>query len=216
MDKIDAAMIAQFGATMQPPVRAMASQQVRQIRDLLARKRQLMGMRTQELNRHHKGTALVNDSHNRLILVLEEEVALIDAELAERVAAVSEWQHTYQLLSSVPGVGDGVAFTLLGELPELGQLSNKRIAALCGLAPFNQDSGRHKGKRRIRGGRAPIRTVLYMAMLSAIQHNPVIKAFYDKLVAQGKHKKVAITACMRKLITILNAMVRDNQDWQMS
>jgi len=215
-DKIDAALIAKFGVKMEPEVRPLASQQVRQFRDLLSRKRQLMELRTKELNRQHKTTPLVADSHRRLIAVLDEEVSMIDLELAERVAAITEWQHTYQLLSSVPGVGDGVAFTLLGELPELGQLSNKRIAALCGLAPFNQDSGRYKGKRRIKGGRAPIRTMLYMAMLSAIQHNPVIKAFYDKLVAQGKHKKVAITACMRKMITILNAMVRDNQEWQMS
>ena len=104
----------------------------------------------------------------------------------------------------------------LKELPELGQLTNRQVSALCGLAPFNRDSGRLKGKRRIRGGRAPIRTMLYMAMLSAIRYNPVIKAFYQKLVAEGKHKKVAIIACMRKMMTILNTMVRNNQEWQMS
>ena len=125
-------------------------------------------------------------------------------------------QRTYQILSSVPGIGDGVVFTLLGELPELGKLSNREISALCGLAPFNRDSGQMKGKRRIRGGRAPIRTVLYMAMLSAIQYNPIMKEFYQRLVAQGKHKKVAITACMRKMTTILNTMVRNNQEWQMN
>lgn len=114
----------------------------------------------------------------------------------------------------MPGIGDGVAFTLLGELPELGALSARQVSALCGLAPFNRDSGSMKGRRRIKGGRAPIRTVLYMAMLSAIQHNLIMKRFYQKLVAQGKHRKVAITACMRKMMTILNAMVRDNQEWQ--
>ena len=132
------------------------------------------------------------------------------------VADINEWQRTYDIISSVPGLGDGVAFTLLGELPELGQLTNKQIAALCGLAPFNRDSGRLKGKRRIRGGRAPIRTVLFMAMLSAIQHNPIIKAFYKKLVDQGKCKKVAIVACMRKMMTFLNAMVRDDQEWKIN
>ena len=113
----------------------------------------------------------------------------------------------------MPGIGDGVAFTLLAELPELGRLSNRQISALCGLAPFNRDSGQMRGKRRIRGGRAPIRTVLYMAMMSAIQHNTIIKKFYQHLVEQGKHKKVALTACMRKMMTILNAMVRDNRMW---
>ncbi len=129
---------------------------------------------------------------------------------------MSEWRRTCEILLSAPGIGDGVAYTLLGELPELGHLTNRQIAALCGLAPFNKDSGKMKGRRRIRGGRAPIRTVLYMAMLSAIQHNPVMKDFYQHLVAQGKHKKVALTACMRKMVTILNTMVRNNQEWQMN
>jgi len=133
-----------------------------------------------------------------------------------RKPAIAQWQRVYELLSSVPGVCDGIAFTLLGEIPELGKLSNRQIASLTGLAPFNRDSGYMKGRRRIKGGRAPIRTVLYMGMLSAIQHNPVMKRFYEKLVNQGKHKKVAITAYMRKMITILNAMVRDDQEWKMT
>lgn len=134
--------------------------------------------------------------------------------IAKAVSEVTEWQRTYEILNSVPGVGDGVTFTLLGELPELGQLSPRKIAALCGLAPFNRDSGAMKGRRRIKGGRAPIRTALYMPMLSAIRCNPVMKKFYNKLVEQGKHKKVALTVCMRKMMTILNAMVRDNCEWQ--
>ncbi len=150
----------------------------------------------------------------RIIKVLDNEIAWVEKHLHKAVEAVTEWQHTYELISSVPGIGDGVAYTLLRELPELGSLSNKQITALCGLAPFNRDSGSMKGKRRIRGGRAPIRTMLYMAMLCAIQHNPVMKMFFNRLVAQGKHKKVAITACMRKMMTILNAMVRDNREWQ--
>lgn len=155
-------------------------------------------------------------SHQRLVKLLNKEISWVNDALAREVAGVSEWKRTYMLISSAPGIGDGVAFTLLGELPELGKLSHRQIAALCGLAPFNRDSGKLTGRRRIRGGRAPIRTVLYMAMLSAIQHNPVMKQFYEKLVAQGKYKKVAITACMRKMMTILNAMVRDNVEWNMN
>ena len=134
--------------------------------------------------------------------------------LEKEVIEVSEWKSTYDRLITVPGIGDGVAFTLLGELPELGSLTNRQVGALCGLAPYNRDSGNMRGKRRIKGGRAPVRTVLYMAMLSAIQCNPTMMKFYNRLVANGKHKKIAITACMRKMMTILNAMVRDEKAWQ--
>lgn len=213
-DKLDARVIALFGFMMRPEIRPIASKNVRHVKDLLARKRQLMEARTRELNRQHKAEPALKRSHARLIKVLDKEVAWVEQNLEKAVQAVSEWQQTHDLIRSVPGIGDGVAYTLLGELPELGSLSNKQIAALCGLAPFNRDSGTMTGKRRIRGGRAPIRTMLYMAMLCAIQHNPVMKAFFDRLVAQGKHKKVAITACMRKMMTILNAMVRDNREWQ--
>jgi transposase len=213
-DKIDSRVIAQFGAVMKPEVRPLNSKKVRYIRDLLSRKRQLNEMRTQELNRQHKAPAILAATHKRMIKVLDREIESINKLLAKAVNEVTEWQRTYEILNSVPGVGDGVTFTLLGELPELGQLSPRKIAALCGLAPFNRDSGIMKGRRRIKGGRAPIRTVLYMAMLSAIQCNPVMKKFYRKLVEQGKHKKVALTACMRKMVTILNAMVRDNCEWQ--
>lgn len=213
-DKLDARLIAQFGAIMKPEPRPIASKKVRYIRDLLARKRQLNETRTQELNRLHKAPPVLVPSHNRLLKLLDKDIAWLNDKLAKGVAEVTEWQRTYEILSSAPGIGDGVAFTLLGELPELGTLSSRQIGALCGLAPYNRDSGSMKGRRRIKGGRAPIRTVLYMAMLSAIQHNTVMKRFYQKLVAQGKHKKVALTACMRKMITILNAMVRDNQEWK--
>jgi transposase len=213
-DKLDAKLIALFGAVIKPEPRAIPGKKVRYIRDLLSRKRQLNETRTQELNRLHKVPKALAASHTRLLKLLDKEIVWINEKLAKEVAEVSEWQRTYEILSSAPGIGDGVAFTLLGELPELGHLSSRQIGALCGLAPFNRDSGNMKGKRRIKGGRAPIRTVLYMAMLSAIQHNVVMKNFYQKLVAQGKHKKVAVTACMRKMITILNAMVRDNQEWQ--
>lgn len=213
-DKLDSRLIAQFGAIMKPQPKPLNSKKIRYIRDLLSRKRQLNDMRTQELNRQHKAPAVLAATHKRVIKVFDAEIERINKLLTKEVSEVTEWQRTYEIVSSAPGIGDGVAFTLLGELPELGNLSARKIAALCGLAPFNRDSGAMKGRRRIQGGRAPIRTVLYMAILSAIQCNPVIKHFYQKLVAQGKHKKVALTACMRKMMTMLNAMVRDNCEWQ--
>lgn len=213
-DKLDARLIAQFGAVLRPEIRPLNSKKVRYIRDLLARKRQLNECRVQELNRQQKASAVLARSHTRFVKVLDKEIEWVNSLLAKAVAEVSEWQHIHEILNSVPGIGDGVIFTLPGELPELGNLSSRKISALCGLAPFNRDSGTMKGRRRIKGGRAPIRTVLYIAMLSAIQCNKVIKAFYQNLVAQGKHKKVALTACMRKMMTILNAMVRDNCEWQ--
>lgn len=213
-DKLDSRLIAQFGAVMKPEPKPLNSKKIRYIRDLLSRKRQLNDMRTQELNRQHKAPVVLAATHKRMIKVLDKEIEWVNKLLAKAVSEVTEWQRTYEIVSSAPGIGDGVAFTLLGELPELGRLSARKVAALCGLAPFNRDSGAMKGRRRIQGGRAPIRTVLYMAMLSAIQCNPIIKRFYQKLVAQGKHKKVALTACMRKMVTMLNAMVRDNCEWQ--
>lgn len=215
-DKLDAHLIAQFGAILKPEARPLNTKKVRYLRDLLARKRQLNECRVQELNRQQKAPLTLARSHARLIKMLDKEIEWVNTLLAKAVDGISEWQHMRDILHSVPGIGDGVVYTLLGELPELGNLSSKKISALCGLAPFNRDSGSMKGRRRIKGGRAPVRTVLYMAMLSAIQCNPVIKAFYQKLVAQGKHKKVALTACMRKMMTILNAMVRDNRAWQVN
>jgi len=213
-DTMDSRLIAQFAAIMKPEVRPLNSKKVRYIRELLARKRQLSEMRTQELNRQHKAPTALATTHKRLINVLDRKIESINKLLSKAVSEVTEWQRTYEILNSAPGVGDGVTFTLPGELPELEQLSPRKIAAFCGLAPFNRDSGIMKGRRRVKGGRAPIRTMLYMAMLSAIQCNPVMKKIYKKLVAQGKHKKVALTACMRKMVTILNAMVCDNGEWQ--
>lgn len=212
-DKIDARIIAQFGVIMQLEIRPISSKKVRYIKDLLARKRQLNEVRTQELNRQHKAPKALLATHRRFLKTIDSEIDWVNTRLKKVVASVTKWQRTYDILSTVPGVGDGVAFTLLGELPELGQLTNRQISALCGLAPFKRDSGTMKGRRRIRGGRAPIRTVLYMAMMSASQHNSIMKCFYTKLVAQGKHKKVALTACMRKMVTILNTMIKNDSEW---
>ena len=179
-DKMDARLIAQFAVVMKPEIRPLASKKVRLVRDLLSRKRQLNEMRTQELNRLQKAAKVLMSSHRRLIKLIEKDIAWVNERLNKEVSAITEWQRIYDIVSSAPGIGDGIAYTLLGELPELGQLSNRQISALCGLAPFNRDSGYMKGRRRIKGGRAPIRTVLYMGMLSAIQHNPVMKHFYNK------------------------------------
>lgn len=212
-DKLDAGVIAQYGAVIQPEVRAGMTAKTLQIREILARRRQLMEMRTMELNRSQQlGSALVG-SCQRVIKLLDKEVASIDQALDGAIADVAEWQEKKAILVSVPGVGTGLAHTLLGDMPELGAMTQKQAAALTGVAPFNKDSGRKRGRRQIQGGRAGVRTMLFMATLSAIQHNPVLKAFYQRLVAAGKVKKVAIVACMRKLVCLLNAMLRDGKAW---
>lgn len=152
-------------------------------------------------------------SSSRIIRTLDVEIVYMEKRLARDITEQAEWCERQAILQSVPGVGDTLIYTLLAELPEQGELNNREISALVGVAPYNRDSGKLKGKRRIQGGRANIRTVLYMATLSATQCNPVIRSFYRKLVNQGKHKKVAITACMRKLITILNTMVKNSEEW---
>ena len=215
-DKLDARLIAQFGAVLQPELRALPSHNIRHVKDLLARKRQLTKRERRSSTVVSKPLKRCRHRTHACSKFTIKKLQWVNDRLEKAVAAVTEWRHTYELLNSVPGIGDGVTFTLLGELPELGHLTHRQISALCGLAPMNRDSGNLKGKRRIRGGRAPIRTVLFMAMLSAIQHNPIIKRFYTRLVENGKHKKVAITACMHKMITILNAMVRDDRAWQMT
>jgi len=212
-DKIDAAVIAEFAAVMQPTITPKKSKNLIAIKDLVARRRQLMNLRTQELNRIKIMGKSFEISCNRIIRCLDAEIKRMEKRLAKHVEEQADWSEKQAILKSAPGVGDTLIYTLLADLPELGSLNNKEIASLVGVAPINRDSGRLRGKRRIQGGRACIRTVLYMATLSATLCNPVIKAFYKKLVAQGKHKKVAITACMRKFITMLNAMVRDNCVW---
>ncbi|MFQ3229447.1 IS110 family transposase [Reinekea sp.] len=215
-DKLDSKLIAEFGAVMKPEVKAIATKEVRYIKDLLLRRRQLTEFRTQELNRKQKAPKSLEATHRRLIKVTDKELDWVNGKLDKAVAEIVDWQRRYEIITSVPGLGSGVAYTLLGELPELGELNSRQIAALCGLAPYNKDSGAMNGKRRIRGGRAPIRTMLYMAMMCAIQHNPIMKSFYQKLVAQGKHKKVALTACMRKMVTILNTMVKNDEVWNIA
>jgi len=212
-DKIDAALIAEFGAIVQPKVTPRKSKNLIAIKDLIARRRQLMGVRTQELNRLKIMGKAFEVSCKRIIKCLDMEIARMEKRLSSHVKEQAEWTEKQAILKSAPGVGDTLVYTILADLPEIGTLNNKEISALVGVAPMNRDSGKLRGKRRVQGGRACVRTILYMATLSATQCNPVIRDFYRKLVAQGKHKKVAITACMRKFITMLNAMVRDQAEW---
>lgn len=213
-DKIDAAVIAEFAAVIKPKPTLAQSKKLILIKDLLARRRQVMDMRTQELNRLQIMGKSIAPSCKRLLNYLDKEVARLEKALDEEIQAEDEWAEKKALLLTAPGIGNTMVYTLLADLPELGEMNNKQAAALVGVAPINRDSGRVRGKRRIHGGRAGVRTTLYMATLSATMCNPVIKDFYQRLVAQGKHKKVAITACMRKFIVILNAMLRDNMAWQ--
>lgn len=212
-DKIDAQLIAQYAAVIQPEVRTHHSRAILKIRDYLARRRQLMGMLTMEKNRLQIMPKCLHADIRRHITHMQRQVEKVDTILMALVEKETSWKAKRDIMLSMPGIGHGVVNTLLGDLPELGHLNNKQIAALTGVAPMNRDSGLFKGKRRIKGGRASVRTILYMATLTSIQHNPVIRTFYQRLVAQGKHKKVALTACIRKMITILNAMVRDGTMW---
>ncbi len=213
-DKIDAQVIAEFGAIVKPAVTLAKTKNLLLIKDLLARRRQLVNMKTKELNRVKVMGKALEMSCKRLIRTLDLEISRMEKQLDKLIENESEWSEKKALLKSAPGIGDTMVYTLLADLPELGSMSNKQAAALVGVAPLNRDSGKMKGKRRIQGGRYGVRTTLYMATLSATLCNPVIKEFYHRLVAQGKHNKVALTACMRKFIVMLNAMVRDKCEWQ--
>ena len=212
-DRIDAQIIARFGAVMAPRPSRAKSKNLLLIKDLVTRRKQLIGMRTQELNRQKMLEGPVARSCARVVRSLNKDIEWTEERLAKMVEQEATWAEKRKLLGTVPGVGDTLIFTLLSELPELGELNQKEIASLAGLAPINRDSGRFRGKRRIQGGRSNVRTTLYMATLSATRCNPVIGGFYRHLVKQGKHKKVALTAAMRKFLVILNAMMRDNVAW---
>lgn len=215
-DKIDATVLADYAAVMRPEVRPLAIGKVREIKDLIARRRQLVEMSTMEKNRLDVMPKVLQAGIRLHLRHLKTSIEKLDRFVDDLVSSVEQWREKRELLVTVPGIGPQVVNTLLADLPELGTLSNKQIAALTGLAPFNRDSGSLRGKRHIRGGRASVRTVLFMAMLSAIQHNPVLKATYQRLLAAGKLKKVALVACMRKMITFLNAMLRDHSPWRVN
>lgn len=213
-DAIDARMIAAFAQAIRPEVRPLGTEEQQLIKALVTRRRQLIDMQTAEKNRCSTINPELLPRLQKHLDWLETELAEIEDDLNDWIDHNAHWREKRANIESVPGVGEVTAFTLLAELPELGTLSRQKIAALVGLAPFNRDSGRFRGRRHIFGGRSDVRSVLYMAALSGIRYNPILKAFYDRLIAKGKLFKVAITACMRKLLTILNAIVRDGSTWQ--
>jgi transposase len=212
-DAIDARILAQFGARVTPPIRPLPSKRVREMGSLLSRRRQLIEILTAERNRLSIADEDIRPGIQAHIDWLEEALSDINADLNRRVEESPSWREKDELLKSVPGIGKVVSFTLLIELPELGCLNRRQIAALVGVAPLNRDSGTMRGKRTVWGGRAKLRATLYMAALVATKYNPVISAFYQRLLESGKAKKVALVACMRKLIVILNAMVKSMTPW---
>lgn len=213
-DRADAYALARFAATVRPEARPPAPQARAELADLAARRRQLVTMGTMERNRLHAAAhAPVRRSIERGVRQLDKELQRLDALIAKALAADPELAAAAQVLAGVPGVGAATAATLLAEMPELGTLNRRQVAALAGLAPLNHDSGTLRGARPVWGGRAPVRCALYMACLSAVRYNDRIKAFYDRLVAAGKKRKVALVAAMRKLLTILNALLKNQTTW---
>lgn len=214
-DALDAAVIAQFAEAVKPEPRPLADEQTRTLSELVARRRQLVEMMTAERNRRPRL------SRKHLIKALDRHLAMLQKDLSEierdidtTIRGMPIWREREELMTSVPGVGPTLARTLLADVPELGTLDRKQIAALIGVAPLNWDSGTYRGRRTTWGGRSKVRAVLYMAALVASQHNPTLKCFYQRLIQAGKAKKLALVAVMRKLLTILNAIVRDQTPWQ--
>ncbi len=212
-DALDARVLAHFGEAVKPPVRALPDASLRELRDLTTRRHQLMEMLTAERNRLRTASQRVQPQIKDHILWLKRQIKDLDKDLRDSIRSSPVWRSQEQVLRSVPGVGPVVSSILLAKLPELGALNRYQIGALVGVAPLNRDSGTLRGKRKVWGGRAPVRAALYMAALVATRFNPVIKAFYARLLSAGKPKKVALTACMRKLLVILNSMVRDHRKW---
>lgn len=216
-DRIDAEVLVQFAEVIRPPVRALPDSSARALDALLARRQQVVEMITAETNRlsscHDNSVKQDIQAH---LDYLKERRDDLDKALLEAVKVRPDWSQKTKLLKSVPGVGPVLSVTLLADLPELGHLSSKQIAALVGVAPINRDSGKMRGYRGTWGGRSSVRGALYMAALVATRCNPVIRDFYQRLLARGKKKKVALVACMRKLLVILNAMLRSKSSWQHS
>jgi transposase len=215
-DRIDAFAIAHFAAVLKPVVRPLTDVQTEQLQALLLRRAQLIEMLVAEKARLERAHAAARDSLNEHIKWLKQQIKLADNDIDSFLRSSPAWRQKEDLLRSVPGIGPGAAATLIAFMPQLGSLNRREIAALTGVAPFNSDSGRHIGKRRIQGGRAVVRRALYMACVPALRFNPTIRAFYDRLRKAGKPFKVAITACIRKLVVTLNAMARNATPWSSS
>ncbi len=216
-DPIDAGVIAHFAEATRPEPRPLADEATRLLGDLIARRRQIVEMMAAEGQRERRVTnKRLKKSIVRLRKVLEKELAELDGEIDDSVRGSPAWREKEDLLASVPGIGPIIARTLIAELPELGTLSRKQIAALAGLAPFTRQSGQWRGRSFIGGGRSVVRTALFMGALVAMRHNPVLKDFFNRLRAAGKPKMVAIIAVARKLLTILNAILRERRPWQIA
>jgi transposase len=213
-DKLDARMLAEFGRRVQPRRYEGKSEAEKQLSALLVRRKQLEEMLKAEQNRLRTISPSLRGSVERLIAYLKEEKKLLDEQIQQLLKEQKAWQEQCEILSSAPGVGMVTTATLLADLPELGKMDRKKIAALVGVAPMNYDSGRKRGYRKTKGGRGDVRSVLYMSTLVATRYNPLIQSQYQQLLKRGKLKKVALTACMRKFLTILNAMVRDQQPFR--
>jgi len=213
-DRLDAQVLAHFGMATRPVPRPLPDEQARDLGALVARRRQVLQMHAAELQRRQRALPVVRQRIDRVLVVLEQELQDLDRDLGDRLRQSPLWREQEDLLRGVPGVGPALTFNLLAGLPELGTLSSKQVAALVGVAPLNRDSGRWRGKRVVWGGRAHVRAALYMPTVVAVRWNPVLREFYQRLVAVGKPKKVALVACMRKLLIIINAMLKHRTPWQ--
>lgn len=213
-DAIDADVLAEFAEKIRPEPRSIADQATQDLEAICTRRRQLVAMLSAEKNRLHTAPKNIRSEIQKHIHWLEKEISQLEKDLDKQIRSSPAWCEKDNLLRTCKGIGPITTHTMLSCLPELGTLSGRQIAALVGVAPFNDDTGKHKGRRHIQGGRLDVRAVLYMATLAAIRHNRTIREFHRRLIAAGKAKKVAITACMRKLLTILNAMLRDKKPWQ--
>jgi transposase len=214
-DRIDALVLARFGHQVQPRVLEEDPTEREELSQLVARRRQLIDLRVMESNRLQQTSIRVaQKSIQHVLKLLAKEIDQLEAEIAQLLQSDDDWRAKIELLSTAPGVAQVTSATLVAEVPELGRLNRQAIAALVGVAPFNDDSGRHAAIAAVAGGRASVRRVLYMAALSARRYNPVIRAFSERLAAQGKKPKVIITACMRKLLVILNTMLKNNTPWK--
>ncbi len=212
-DRIDAFTIAHFGEAIKPNLSEIKPEKLQHISNLLTTRSQLLTLSTQQKNRLQLMPKTTHAPHSRVLKSIQKEIQWIDKQLDKLVQQVPQWKHDVDILTSAHSVGRVLAYTLLSELPELGSLNRREIASLVGIAPMNRDSGRKQGKRSIQGGRHKIRSVLFVSMFTAIQHHPVLKPMYQRLLAAGKPKKVALIACARKQLITLNAMMKQRTYW---
>jgi transposase len=215
-DILDAQVIARYAATVKPTPRVLPNEETRKLGVIIMRRRQVVTMLTAENNRLHTADPAIKERIKVHINWLEKELDDINKELKQRVQDNPDWKEKDEILQSVPGVGPNLSITLLADFPELGSLNRKQVASLGGVAPFNRDSGKMRGKRSIWGGRDIVRTATYMSAFAAVRFNPLLKSFFERLIAAGKKFKVAMVACMRKLLCILNAMLKNRTRWSHS